>query len=78
MEWLIRDHAHILIEGAGLESLKSGMFLVGLAIGGFLLVLVVFEALWHLDLLFFLVVAGFFGFLEYGFRRLDKYRNMEQ
>ncbi len=47
-EWLVRDHIRTLMDGAGFEFLKSGMFLVGLAVGGFLLVLVVFEALWHL------------------------------
>ncbi len=51
---------------AGFGPLKSGMFLVGPAVGGFLLVLVVFKALWRLDQQFFLVADGFFGFLAVG------------
>ncbi len=78
MEWLVSEHIQTLMEGAGFESLKSSMFLGGLAIVGFLLLLVIFKALWFLDLAFFLAAAGFFGFLEYGFRRLDRSRNKEQ
>ncbi len=65
-EWLVRDHTRILMKRAGFGPLKSGMFLVGPAVGGFLLVLVVFKALWRLDQQFFLVADGFFGFLAVG------------
>ncbi len=72
VEWLARDSLQTILDGPRPESAKSVIFLVGLSACVIPFVMVVVKAIVYMDLPFLLVVVGFFGFLEYGFRTVKR------